>query len=99
MQQITIQKCTILFEQFPNRGVLFCLHPVVVKEARRVKALAGVHRQQLDARLRTECVLERTNFRADRTRGEDADVRWLDDVKNKITGIRGNAVVRDLFDA
>ena len=29
----------------------------------------------------------------------DADVCGLDDVKNKITCICGNAVVRDLFDA
>ena len=54
--------------------------------------------QQLDARLRTECVLERADLRADCASWEDADIRGLDDVKNKITCICGNAVVCDLID-
>ena len=94
-----IQKRAILFEQLPDRGVLLCLHPVVVKEARRVKALAGVHRQQLDARLRAECILERTDLRADCARGKHADVCGLDDVKNKIARVGRNAVVRDFLNA
>ena len=80
-------------------GLYFLLHPVVVKEARRVKALTGVHCQQLHARLRAECILERTDLRADCASWEDADVRGLNDVKNEITRVGGNAVVRDFLNA
>ena len=94
-----IQKRTVLFEQFADRRILLCLHPVVVKKARRVKALAGVHRQQLHARLRAERVLKRTDLGTDRARRQDADVGRLDDVKHKIAGVGGNAVVCDLLNA
>ena len=63
------------------------------------EGLSGVERQQFDVRLCAQYIFQGLDSGIYRVRGQNTEVGWADNVKDQITRVGGNAVVRDLLNA